>query len=516
MINFPINSDSSYDFIWEHTLDYTFLIWELESLENWNSINLKFWNLINNLTDSFDENLHDDIDEEIEEDILELFDSIANEDIEEKLEEYKWKKDLIQIKNLIKYFKSIKLNELYHIMDAIYNDEFKKKDLIIYDKSLNQWLKYILSEYTSLTKWLSTDSDLKKLLINDPTDESLASIIEIFISYFKELELQIGWYNEIKDDIIKSVYLAKNWDIKAREYIIGTIIQKEAKKMAGKYSIRNGIRDQELFDDLLQEAILSSITWLNKYNFKKNDNFIFYIRFWIKQWIHRWLENQYNEIKIPSHIIQMFSKIKNLQNSWESTVLEIEEIVVELIKQHVQKIDWKIKVLKSELKNKKGRAAEKLKWEIKLLKEMTIDEYFKDNIRKKVKNTIEKITSNSVSSIWTLLKNLDDDEWYGLEANILIDENADIVKQLHNTEKSEAIKQLLDVVLTKEEKTVIIHRFGLFWADTLLLETLWKKINKSAERVRQVFKNATNKLSIRSFDEATAGLSANKKILERK
>jgi len=30
--------------------------------------------------------------------------------------------------------------------------------------------------------------------------------------------------------------------------------------MAGKYSIRNGIRDQELFDDLLQEAILSSIT----------------------------------------------------------------------------------------------------------------------------------------------------------------------------------------------------------------------------------------------------------------
>ena len=211
----------------------------------------------------------------------------------------------------------------------------------------------------------------------------------------------------------------------------------------------------------------------------------------------------------------MYSKIKNIQNNWWSED-DINLIVKELLAQQIKGIENKIKVLKVELKNTKWRKADKINWEINILKMMKKDPNMESEIRKKVKNSLYQVWTNSVSSIWNLLKSLEDNESAGLEANILIDHNSDIVQKIKDQESTDALKKLLETVLAKEERTVIIHRYGLFWNDILLLDSLWKKINKSAERVRQIFKNAQNKLSIRSFDEVTASLSPTKPFLIEK
>lgn len=514
ILNFPINSDTAFDFIWNYTIEYNFLQEELDAIKNNLKINTTYLELINqtNSISNFEET------ENVAEDLIDLFENIADtdDDIDEKLQEYKWKKDIWKISKIIEYINIMEYKELRYIMACIYSNDFKNKDLIIFNKNINKYLTYILNEYTTLTTAISDDVELKKLIVdcNENNSDQYKKVLHLFTEHFKDLELQIGWYNTIKDDIIKNVFLAKNGDKEARDYIIWKVIYKEADKMAKRYSLKNWYLDDELYNDLLQEAVLSSLTWLEKYNYKKNDNFIFYIRFWIKQWIHKWLENQYNEIKIPSHIIQMFSKIKNITNSWWSIELETDEIIDALIKQHITKINTKINDLKKSLTSKKWRSADKVKKEIELLKEMLKNDDYKENITKKVKNTIEKITTNSVSSIWALLDWYEDDEWNWIEANILIDDSVNLEKKIQNDEQTEAIKKLLDVVLTEEEKTVIIHRFWLFWADILLLETLGKKINKSAERVRQVYKNAKNKLSIRAFDEVVSQLNSDKKLVE--
>lgn len=516
---FPIDWTIKYNFITSITMKNEFMKNELFELSNNNKLNLEYWNLIywkqSNPVDK----------QEAEEEIIELLTSISDEDIDERLEEYKWKKDLNKIVNIIQYLKDTEIKELIYIIDCILYNNYLKKDLVIFDKDINKNIKYILKEYTILTESIQSDIDLKESLLVSSSKKMNKKKIELirslFIAHFLDLEMQINWFNDQKDDILKNVYLAQKWDKKAKEYIIGTVIYEEASKIAKRFAYKSNTKNNEekrqLYNDLFQEAILSSMTGLNKFDVSKNDNFIFYIRYWMKQWIHKWLENQYNEIKIPSYIIQLFSKIKNLANKWESIEdSEIDLIVNELLKENNEKNNKKIKEIEKQIKNTSGRDAEKLKDEIILLKEMQKDPNYRTNLSKKVKNTIEKINSNAVYSIWNMLKNLEDDETWGMEANILIDESADIEQAYKNNERAEEMRTLVEKTLTKEEFTVIKHRFWLFGADILLLETLWKKINKSAERVRQVLKNAQEKLAIKKFDQVASSLNREKKLLQNK
>jgi len=522
---FPINTKCKYNFILENNFNYFFLKKELDLLLEWkNNINLDYYNNILWINIQEEDLSSKDDSYSEKEEILDLFETIDVDSIDERLEEYKGKKDLKKIISIIIYLQKSNIEEIIYIIKIILDNNFLIKDLSFFDKQINKNFKYILKEYSTIAENIQSDLDIKDLILDfeETHNPKIGDEIKsIFIKNFIELEEQINWTNCEKDGILKQVYLAQQWDKKALDYIVWEVIYNEAIKIAKKFAFKVANKDQDekkqLYNDLLQEAILSSMTWLKKFDINKNDNFIFYIRFWIKQWIHKWLENQYNEIKIPSYIIQLFSKIKNLATKGsdiEQTDIDI--IVNSLLKENKEKIDKKIKGLKKDLKNTTWLDQAKIKKEIEILKEIKNDKEYKEKLYKKVQNTIEKINTNSVYSIWSLLKNLEDDEGSWVETNILIDENADIEKTLRNKEKSEELKTLIDATLTEEEKQVLLHHYWAFWYDKLLLDTQWKAINKSAERVRQLLERTYEKLSIKDFDKVVATLNKNKKILSKK
>jgi len=516
----PISPFIKYNPFIDIVLESNFIIKELKLGEK-QELNLDYWNKIM-LEGEYKKEKEiltkEDLDEK-EKEVIELLEDL-DEDLDEKIEEYKWKKDLEKLRTVIDYLVEAEIEEILYIIDIIFNDNHNIRDLAINSKKINKNFRYILNEYTSLKNEIKNDDNLKYYIKeyntaekNDKIRKAAKRIKALFINFFKELEEQITNFNVEKDEIIKKVYEAKKGNKAAREYIIGNIIYKEADKIAKKYAIKSNKpyhEKEQIYNDLLQEAVLSSITWLEKYDVNKSDNFVYYIRYWIKQGIHKALEEQYNEIKIPSYIIQLFSKIKNINNTdWEYSEKDLDKIVDELEKNDQKKIDKKIKELKYQEKKLKWKELDRIKIEIEALEAAKKDtKKSRENIRKKVKNALERINDNSVSSIWSILKNIDDDnETGGLEANILIDETANIEENLKNEEASRELKWILKSILSEEEYFVLKNNYWLFDTNSLKLYSVWKIKNVTTERVRQIRDRAKEKISQVKMDKVAKFLS---------
>lgn len=514
-----INASKYSNPIIEYNMSEEFLIEELKLIQEWKKVNLSYWKKIHNQNeedieekDSLEDIINDELGWDLDEDL--------DEDLDDRIETYKWKRDFNKINNIINHFQLYSNPmELYFIMDSVYKDEYRKKHLILTGMELDEDLKYIFSEYNNFYNSLKDDIELKESITNIDykKEKNFIKTLDLFISHLIELKNQINDYNDVKDDILKYVYLAKQWDEQATEYIIKNIVKKEAERMAIKYSSKNWSIDYDLYNDLVQDAYVSSMKGIDIYDYTKNDNFVYYIRYWIKQWISKWIESKYNAIKIPSHIIQMFSKIKNLQNQ-DSLESEIDEITHEWIKMKQNNMKVKIADLRKEKRQlNDGRDKDRLSNEIKILEEMSKSETKNfENIRKKIENTIKIIWTNSVSSMWNMLRNMEDDETDGLESNIFIDKDADIESMMKNKERDDELKDLLSTVLTEEQQIVVIRSFGIFGEEMLSLESIWKLINKSAERVRQILQTSCERLSIRMFDKEARSLSPKRKMVEQR
>lgn len=326
-------------------------------------------------------------------------------------------------------------------------------------------------------------------------------LIKNIIISIEEFKSQIQNDNMNKSKILDLVFKTKEWDMKATEEI-SLILLKEATSLSKKFSTVNWVYDEQLASDLIQEAVLSGMKWISKYDINKNDNFIYYIRHWLILGIYNYLNTHYSAIRVPSHIKQLKNKIQKIIrdeniDSPENNIDKITDIIYQQsVKNSKKRVDDIKDLIKENPKNKK-----ELEDKIKKIQSDFKEKHSIDRLRGKIEDAILNKTYSEVYSMEFLLKNLEDWEENARESLILEDKENNIIKNLISKEEEEKLKKFLQTILNEEELLVIMHRFKIFWEDELLLDTLWKKFNKSAERVRQIYNNAIQKLSIKTFDE---------------
>lgn len=442
------------------------------------------------------------------------------QEIDSKLENFKWKKDLKKIKKLIKYIKDINDTLLFKLAYNIIWNKFNRSDFVfLNDIDTSENIIYLFKFYHSFTARIS--KLLKDLFLTDSFNEENYSknevneIKEILIDELEDLILQIDDDNSLKETIIKNVYEAKLWDSQAKEYV-SKIMTKEAHNLVKKYANSNWYYDEQLANDLLQEALLSGLNWISKYDASKNDNFIYYIRHWLQLWIYKYLNIHYNQIRIPTHIRQLMNKIQKIaqEDNIENVHNEVDLIVEKIYQQTNKTLLEKRTILKEELKYCRNELKQDIEFKIKEINKKLQDHTVKEKLQEKVKDAIDKKWHSEVYSMDFLLRNFESEDESWIESNLLEDKSYDITRELIEKEDNEKLICFLKTVLTNEELTVVVHRYWLFWEDELLLETLWKKLDKSAERVRQVLNKTIQNLSIKNFDEYTHNLQYN--ILDKK
>lgn len=278
------------------------------------------------------------------------------------------------------------------------------------------------------------------------------SFIKIALLLVKSIDKEI---KRIKDKLyyIEIVSDIREWKGDRFEELylkINPIIEKHARK----YSYWN----KEIFDDLHQSASISILKGIQNYSVEKSDNFINYIKTRIIQWIFNYLTNKESTIRLPVHIKQILNKIYNLMSDY--TFME--------------------KVDESDL-NKE------------LAKELNEDVSVIDK-------ALRYLNENNVVNFTAL--EWENTEWDKISfENTLWDIWMDLSSNIIESEEVETLRKIITSVLTEEEQKILVYRYGLFWHNQLLLKDLWKKLNKSEERIRQIEGRVLNKLSIKYFDK---------------
>lgn len=424
---------------------------------------------------------------------------------------FKGKKDLLKI-NLLKDFiiKDIsKPQILYNLIKIVKNKDINRKKLIplIPEPSVQDAFYIVFKDYQIIYNKVINEIILKFDLHKKNKEKNINILKTDFLNWLLEIEVLIQKQNDNKEEIIKNVYKAKAWDKEWLEFI-SEIMLEEASNIAKKYSYKNWTFDEQLYDDLKQQALVSWFSWIKRYLTEKSDNFILYIRHWLYLWIFSYLNIHYNQIKIPAHTKQM---IRRIQKVAEELNIEVEmqylDVICDVIFKEEQE---KLRDRKKELQNKidfseNKNLIEECKDKLSLVNEkLSYSDRIK--LRSRVKDAIEKKWFAEVFSMDTLVNKYEDSDGNSYEEILLEDKETNIVSSVLKKEDEEKLEKFMRVVLTDEEFLVVAHREGLFWEDKLLLETLWKKINKSAERVRQILNKALQKLSIKSFDEYSQDL----------
>jgi len=198
------------------------------------------------------------------------------------------------------------------------------------------------------------------------------------------------------------------------------------------------------FEDLLNEGNIGLIEAAHRYDASKGTKFITYAIWWIRKSILKALSEHSNLVRVPTYQLKKVKEIRDAENSLRRSLgrKPKREEISERLERSLSKIDQVLQFT---------------------LREMSLD----DKVGKERSTPI---------------------------ADYLVDESCgspeeDLIKRESNSLVSEAMAHL-----TKQEKLVIYHRFGISGGSPLTLKEIGEMMNISRERVRQIECQAKTRL----------------------
>lgn len=195
--------------------------------------------------------------------------------------------------------------------------------------------------------------------------------------------------------------------------------------------------------DLINEGNLGLIEAAKKYKSSKKTRFSTYAGFWIRQKMMRYINNHSRTVRIPCHAYSSFAELKKITEEFTSKYGS---------KPTVKFLSRKVGLSESQVKN--------------LLPYVDSPIYLDSKISETEQEKQEVLcqsTSQTPSD------------------KLLEKEEIDII--------SKALKKL-----NKRERFIIEHRFGFNSSDILTLEKIGEKFKVTRERIRQVEKQALEKV----------------------
>lgn len=321
------------------------------------------------------------------------------------------------------------------------------------NSALKEYKDYISKKITPINEKELEKNDSKKnlniesLLSRDLGEYPLIEDNNIFNSLFnvyKKIENYLI-LNKSEDNLIKELVYHKNY-IENRLLVPNIrLVKYIATKIFNRYkNFQEGLH-MELID-LINEGWKGLIRAFEKFDPKKNTKgFGSYASFWIQQKISRAIEDKSKIIRIPSYKQKKISELSKQESDLESRLGR--EVT---IKELSERTDLSIQ-------------------EITEIKES--NDY----------NYITSLDSSASGEGESSLSNFIVDERYGLEDKINM---------------RDLINNLLEV-LTEQERDVLEYRFGLNNKNEKTLRELGENYNLTKERVRQIEKNAKEKVKAR-------------------